>query len=259
MKNHFIFGYTGNKRNEVEIINKYIEKKINLENIKIIIEPFAGTSAMSYYISTLYPKKYKYVINDNDENLINLYRLMKDEDEFKLFLEKINNLLFNENNEFIKKDKYNELVKNNNLESYFIKNKFYNLRPGLYPSSRKVTKLNILDVSKMPICQFLRDEEVELYSKEAVEIVNQYNNKDNLILLDPPYILTDNTKYKQPSDNIYEYLVNNKNTLNNTFIILEFTWIIKLLFRDIEKFIYEKKYFGNKKKTVEHAIGFYNI
>ena len=45
-QNHFVIGYAGNKRKEVEVIYNMIESKIN-EN-SIIVEPFCGTSAFSY-------------------------------------------------------------------------------------------------------------------------------------------------------------------------------------------------------------------
>jgi len=58
MKNHFFIAYSGNKREEVNTIHDYIKPKLT-PSITTIIEPFCGTSALSYYISTLYPKKYK--------------------------------------------------------------------------------------------------------------------------------------------------------------------------------------------------------
>ena len=68
-QNHFIFGYAGNKRGEVEVIQNYLEQNYNFEKIKTIVEPFCGTSAYSYYLSTLYPKKFKYILNDNNKLL----------------------------------------------------------------------------------------------------------------------------------------------------------------------------------------------
>ena len=66
MKNHFIFGYTGNKREEVEIIYKLlIEHKLLNDDITTILEPYAGTCAISYYISLQHPLKYKYIPINN--------------------------------------------------------------------------------------------------------------------------------------------------------------------------------------------------
>jgi len=46
MKNHFYISYFGNKRNEAE----FFYNSIDLSQIKAIIEPFAETSAISYFI-----------------------------------------------------------------------------------------------------------------------------------------------------------------------------------------------------------------
>ena len=48
MKNHFFIPYSGNKREEVDKI--YDLMKDNIKNDTIIIEPFCGTSALSFYI-----------------------------------------------------------------------------------------------------------------------------------------------------------------------------------------------------------------
>ena len=69
MKNHFLLPYSGNKRNEVENIYNTTKDIYKYEDIKTIVEPFCGSCAYSYYISTLYPKKYKYILNDNDKFL----------------------------------------------------------------------------------------------------------------------------------------------------------------------------------------------
>ena len=75
--------YFGNKRQEVE--NIYIEIKEDLLKCDKIIEPYAGTSAMSYYISTLHPKRFTYIINDNNPHLINLYKIMKSKNDILKF------------------------------------------------------------------------------------------------------------------------------------------------------------------------------
>lgn len=71
MKNHFLFSYSENKREKV----KTIYDNLNFTNIDTIIEPFAGTSALSYYISTKHPKRFKYILNDQNNLLIDLYNI----------------------------------------------------------------------------------------------------------------------------------------------------------------------------------------
>ena len=87
MRNHFIISYAGNKRQEVERIEEYLHNK--LDGIDTIIEPFCGSSAMSCYLSMKYPRRFKYILNDLDPMLIELYHLMKDKvlfDEFMVLL-----------------------------------------------------------------------------------------------------------------------------------------------------------------------------
>ena len=126
MKNHFLFSYAGNKRCEVEDIYNSIKHLIT-DDIKIIIEPYAGTFAFCYYLSTLFPKRFKYIINDDNKNLYDLITIAKDETKFTSFIEKLNNITENITN----KEEYIAIPEG--LEKYIIYNKWYNLRPGLYP------------------------------------------------------------------------------------------------------------------------------
>lgn len=247
MKNHFIIAYTGNKREEVEIIYK----NIKLDDIEYIVEPFCGSSSLSYYISLQNPKKFKYVLNDNDPFLIELYKIMKDEIIFKNFIEKINNLCFVDGI-FIDKIQYNNIKRENNIYSYFINNKFYTLRPGLYPNTIK-KPLNYENILKTPIINFLRTEDIIFYNDDAINILEKYNKPNNIILLDPPYMNCNaNSVYNNANLNIYEYIIDK--TFNNTYLIVENNWIIKLLSKNKEHFIYEKKYNGLRKKVVNHII-----
>lgn len=261
MKNHFIFPYVGNKRDEVKIIFDYILKQIDINKIKTIIEPFCGSCAMSYYLSTLYPGKFKYIINDTDKDLIEMYKMIKN-DKFPEFLDKIEKLCFDDENKFITKEKYKEIIKKDNIEEYFIKNKFNGLRIGLYPLNKKFVDWKKKTLNA-PIINFIKNENISIENKDAIEIIDKYKNKkNNLFLLDPPYFLTDNSFYssninKETSANIYEYLINyieNNKKIDNLFIILEYNWVIKMVFRDIKKYLYKKKYHGLKKKEVIHVI-----
>ena len=128
MKNHFIMSYAGNKRAEVE----QIEQNIKLDNITIIIEPFCGTSSMSYYLSITYPKRFKYVLNDNNKLLIQLYNIMRNFELLQLFEDEINEIC-----KTLDRSKYKELTKlrgedNETLNSWFIAHKIYNITPYLY-------------------------------------------------------------------------------------------------------------------------------
>jgi site-specific DNA-adenine methylase len=59
-----------------------ITERVDLYDMEYIVE-LCGTSAMSYYIHTLHPLEFKYVLNDNNQHLIELYNILKDESQWK--------------------------------------------------------------------------------------------------------------------------------------------------------------------------------
>jgi hypothetical protein len=254
MKNHFYISYAGNKREEVE----EIYKNLNFDGINTIIEPFCGSCAMSYYIS-LQRRNLKYILNDNDLYLKLMYEVLINDDKIKEFEES-----FKKNMLYIgrSKEKYLEVIKKNDLMGWFIKNKVYCLRVGLFPNSEKeidniIKRKGIINLKSFPIYDFFKNNDIEFYNLDWLEIYDKYKNNDNcLILFDPPYISTCNDFYINGSLNIYEYMFYNhmENEKARIYFILENIWIIQLLFNSYNKVIYEKKYNGIKKKTVNHII-----
>lgn len=251
MKNHFFFPYFGNKRQMVELFYN----NIDLSNYKTIIEPFAGSAAISYYISLQNPGKFEYIINDNNKYLIELYKIAKNKKKLKNLENKINNLLFDKDNNFISKQEYNKINKENNIEAYIISNKYFNIVPGLYPPGKQ-NKLNIEDI---PIINFIRNEKIKFYNMDALDIFNKYHNdKEALIILDPPYLITNNSFYMNPQFKIYEYFYKNIDATYNAglALLLEYNWIMDMLFKNFNKLSYDKIYQTSKKNTKETI--FYN-
>lgn len=250
MKNHFFIAYAGNKRNEVESL--YNEIKDKLDNIEYIIEPFCGSSAFSYYLSTKHPKKFKYILNDNNKHLINLYDVGSKEEELDKLILKLNE--FSKDNN---KEKYNKIIKEDKFENWFYKNKLYCLRPGFYPSDIKRQKTNFSNIKKVPIIKFLMEEDIELYEEMGEDIIELYkNNTKALIFIDPPYLNSCNDFYLDSKVNIYEYLsINTIDKMEATILLcLENNWIIKLLFNNFIKSFYNKQYEYSKKNTTHLII-----
>jgi len=261
MKNHFFIGWMGNKREEVE--NLY--NQTNFEGIENIIEPFCGTAAFSYYISTKHPKKFKYFLNDVNKYLVELLTIAKDPVKLKKLSDDINNIVFKDN-VFISKEQYKIEIKKDTLVAYMIMNKYYTIRAGLYPleGNRCNTKINLENAA---IVKFLREEDVEITNEDAVKIIEDFKNFDDcLFFLDPPYLQCNNSFYDEINPdytankkymNIYQYLsINNIEQMKSTvMLILEDNWIIKLLFNSLkEKIIsYEKKY-QTTKRTTKHLL-----
>lgn len=251
MKNHFFIPYYGNKRQEVEKIYDIIKAK--LVNVDYIIEPFCGSAALSYYISLLHPGKYRYVLNDNNEILVELYKLAQDEEKWDKYIDDVI-VLYNTINT---KEDYQRIVKMNTKEGYMIKHKIYAIRPGLFPAGKIYGKDYLDNMKKAPILDFLRRENVIITCDDAIKIVNVYKEHEkSLLFLDPPYIDSDNTWYKAPTTNVYEYLYDNDISKMKSYIVLclQNNWIIKLLFKGKNNITYDKRYETTHKSTTHIII-----
>ena len=71
---HFIFPYAGNKRNEY----KHFKDYINYDGINNIVEPFCGTSAISFNIWLEHKGRFNYYLNDNSQLIYDTYLLNTD-------------------------------------------------------------------------------------------------------------------------------------------------------------------------------------
>ena len=246
-KNHFFFGYAGNKRGEVDKIHDYL--KDSILNVKTIVEPFCGTSAFSVYMSLLYPKRFKYIINDYDPNLIILYKLARNKDKFDKFISILNKITIKLN-----KVKYLKIVKENQFIGWFISHLIYSMRAGLYNLDYKQKTYNF---DEYPIVKFLRNEDIEIINGDGINIIMKYqDNKEYLLFIDPPYTASCNEFYASKTTNIYEYCESNKiNDMKaNVIFVLENNWIIRLLFKHNIKSEYNKLYQCSKKNTTHLII-----
>ncbi len=247
MRNHFIIPYAGNKRQEVEFLHDYLVDK--LDCIDTIIEPFCGSSAMSVSLSIKYPKRFKYKLNDLDDKLIELYHIMNDKDKLKLFTIECNEKI----KLLVNKEGYNSVINDGTFTGWFISKKIYAIRAGLYKLNYKP---KIYDFENTPIVKFLRTEDVVFTCVDGIDIIKE--NKDNtncLLLIDPPYILSDNYQYTNKSMNIYEYCLNTGigNMKSMVVLVLEENWIIKMIFKEFIRRIYTKTYEAKHRKT-NHII-----
>jgi site-specific DNA-adenine methylase len=248
MKNHFIISYFGNKREEVKLIYESI--KNNIEDKEFIIEPFCGSSALSYYISLQHPNKYTYVLNDNNQFLIKLYNICKDDNLLNNLCEKLNEMYDIAQN----KEDYLKISKKSKDDyiCWLYIHLFYCIRPGLFPTTKIIKKERINNIKKAPIINFLKTEKIEISCDDWKNIYNKFkDNKKAFMFFDPPYLSSCNSHYMCPDVNIYENFYNNNICLldSTIYLCLENIWIIKLLFKDYQKIIYDKMYQPSKKNT----------
>jgi len=246
-KNHFFIGYFGNKRNEFNLA--YEQIKDRLEEVEYIVEPFCGTSAFSYFLSLKHPKRFKYILNDNCKQLIECYKIFKDDEKREELIKQVK-----EFNTELTKEKYINIINIDEPANWFFKNKVFKIRPGLYPlkNNFKLDKLN-----DAPIINFLKNEECEFLNLDGIEVLKKYmDNKKAIVFLDPPYLMSNNAFYDNPDGNIYEFIssLNLKKKKAVLMLILEQNWILKMLFKKYTFVEYEKNYRDNKSRKTTHFI-----
>jgi hypothetical protein len=249
-KTHYPIGYYGNKRAEVERIYNAIKDDLN--NIKYIVEPFCGTSALSYYISTKHPKQFTYVLNDNNKFLCELNSILKDDAKTNDLINKLNEL----KEKAVNKEEYDKIDMNENIYNWVFKNKYFKIRPGLYPLNKKASDDIFNNIKKFDFVNFIKNENIVISNIDGLELYKQYkDNNKSFIFLDPPYLLSCNDFYGSPHLGIYEYLSCNDINKEKAKILLclNDNWIIKMLFKNNKKITYDKIY-QTTKKIKTHII-----
>ena len=73
---HFLISYAGNKRNEYKCFKDFID----YTDINNIIEPFCGSSAISFNIWLEHKDKFNFYFNDNSNDIYQLYQLIKNDE-----------------------------------------------------------------------------------------------------------------------------------------------------------------------------------
>lgn len=254
MKNHFFIGYSGNKRQEVDKIYNVIKDYI--KDYNIIVEPFCGTCAFSYYFwLNNKDKKIKYILNDNNKFLYDLFITAKDENKLNELYKKLIKIF----EETTNKDLYLKVVERakTDLDAWIYINKICNIRAGLYPTTKKFNEQSLSSIINAPIIEFIRNADITFLNVDAVELYKNYKNDNKaLIFLDPPYLASCNSFYKNPTTNIYEFLCDNDIANEKAFVVLclENVWMIKLLFKGKKAIVYDKTYELSKKKTIHTII-----
>ena len=211
--------WSGSKRTQAENICSYITK-----NYETYYELFCGGCSVLYYILNNCPDRFnRYVCNDINEPLIELYKLIKSNylsiqstyEHLWLELNKNTDLerkkeyfnktrsIFNESKDpkllfFIMRTTTNGMPRYNKKGDF--NNSFHVTRNGMNPMKIRVILANWSSL--------LNKYNVEFYS-DSYE--NYKVNKNDLLYLDPPYYNTKGMYYGTIDyDNLWDYLKNNK-------------------------------------------------
>lgn len=248
----FIFAYAGNKRKEAKLVVELIP-----ENTTIIIEPFCGTSAMSFEAYKYFKncnKIVKFILNDSDKELINVYNLLKKE-TIENIIKNVQEIAdkIKTKEEFIGFYQTYKQTKDIYLYIYFMKYSFRGW-PGFCDTKRCTNKIFKLTKIQLEFIDFIKDTNVQVTNTDWKEVYEANKHQSACFLIDPPYLLSSNIFYREKTTNAYEYFSYNKCPENvSLFFILEENWITELLFKGYEKFTYSKNYDLSKRKT-NHTI-----
>lgn len=261
MRNHYFISYYGNKRNEIEAILPYINLD-NMPTLTTIIEPFAGSAAMSYYISTQYPKKFKYVLNDNDIQNYRMFLISRDPILTEQFNIDINRLIdeFNTYTDDASRKDFYKSIDTTTLVGNIFTTRFSAWGKGMYPLIKKRKQIKSFKLQDFPIYDFYNNEDITYEITDGVDIINKYNTGDsNLFLIDPPYLKTSHNFYSNLNMDIYAWVKDNKELLfqskNKILFILEPIDKVKNIFSDFKILVeYNKRYYIRKEHISTHIV-----
>ena len=184
--------WAGGKRQIIDMLIKYAPREFN-----IYYEPFVGGGALFFELS---PKKG--VINDSNEELINVYKCLCDEDKFKKMCSVLNHYEKEHNEEFYYKIRNKDRNKNayNKLADYtkaartiYLNKACFN---GLYrvnsknefnvPFGKK-NKVNTYDGSNLiTVSNYLTLNNIKICNEDFEKSVKTAK-KGDFVYFDPPY------------------------------------------------------------------------
>jgi hypothetical protein len=163
--------YPGNKRKEIKGLYPYLD----FTNINTIVEPYAGTCAVSYYISTQ-KQGLTYILNDNNPYLKIMYEILIDKEKTEKFENEFNDVI----KDIITKEQYNEITKQNSLISWLVANKYFKLRPGNCPIGYRGDILKPIKFDSYHIVEFFRDNKILFMCDDAIKVYEQYKHNKNV-------------------------------------------------------------------------------
>jgi DNA adenine methylase len=252
----FYVPYVGNKTSEFNEIYEYM----NLDNIKIFVEPFCGSATISanlFFVND----DIKFILNDIDHNLIKFLKYVKNNNKI-LLVPKINKIMKKYNNH----EKYKKYFRDFNHEKLspaeYVAHRIFTSSTVGYFGAYKNGKLPQLKKFKKEIeyDYFIKSNRVEIFNKSYNFMFRKYkNNSKAFLFLDPPYVDTYNKIYivRKNSDvmninnDIFDFMTN-KHTKCKVMLVVISNEYYKTKFKNLIKATYIKIYMGNKK--LNHLI-----
>ena len=209
-------GCLGNKKNELKLLLPIIQPQIN--NKTIFIEPFCGSSIVSFNVFKKINKNIDFHINDLDPLRIKFYKNMtKEEERQKLY--KLEKEIVEKGAEF-----YYSIVrgKDDDYLKYVISKRIHSFRHGLYPTNKKII---LKEISENWINFF---NVAKITNNDFREVMNEYKeNEDAFLYLDPPYVDSYNGGYSSHQTKNYNSDLTVKDNTEMYIFLLEFLKVCK--------------------------------
>lgn len=247
--------YLGGKRREIQRIKDH-----QPEEFTKLIDVFGGGFSIGLWYIQESPKL-KTHYNDINEDITNLYKLLKDGTDVKKVLDEFKKIDLNDE-ELYYKVSNGEVEIDNNVKYIYLKatsrmgdisRKLFNKRKNKDGSYTNESR-NLKSYEKFYKYKDIM-KNVEITCKDYKEILDQYkNDKDAFLYLDPPYISKSTTEYglEFKADNI-QYIndfMRDKDTKCKIMLNVDFLGYNYDLFKDMIRDYYSVKYASSTSRAI---------
>jgi len=252
IRNHFYYSYVGSKNSEIPQFAAWLPT----DQSTAIVEPFAGSAAVSYHLWTLGHRNIH--ISDRDPFLVELWRRVKDDDERRRLIDEATAAVAAINS----KAEYDEFKKTKTFISELVGVTWYHFRQHMAPL-KFTNKPNFEELFNRPYTRFMQD--ITPIASDFVAACERWRNDPNaFIFIDPPYVNEDNNFYHNDGsifdlEAMYTYLLDLMHSPCKVLIIVSDKLLMRLLFKDYIKGMYAKTYALSRKKCNHMIIANYEI
>ena len=250
--------YPGGKTRACKILDTILKEHFDINEFVNIVSPFFGGGSFEFHIQNNY--KLNIIANDKFSPLYNFWKTCKLDKE-NLCEELTKKIEFVDKNEFInlREKIMNENNKLNQSIMYFIINRCSfsgaTLSGGfsLEASKKRFTKSSIDRIKNLNLINF------DIYNLDFEELINNNQDKKNLIFLDPPYYLNQSSKLYGNNGDMHDTFEHDKlykclSKKKNWFMTYNNCEYIKDLYKDFKIIETNWSYGMNKSKKSSEIV-----